>query len=87
MANNYPGLIEAYTRLEDYDNLDKIANELPDNSPLLADLGERFQIMGIAKSAVKCFERIGDVKRAVDCAVLLNAWNFAVELAERHNFM
>lgn len=42
IANNYVGLIEAYTRLEDYDSLDKLANELPENSPLLADLGERF---------------------------------------------
>jgi len=44
-------------------------------------------LMGMAKSAIKCFEKFGDVKRAIDCAVLLNAWNFAVELAERHNFV
>jgi WD repeat-containing protein 35 len=30
---------------------------------------------------------MGDYKRAIDCAVILNAWNYAVELAERHNFM
>lgn len=86
-ANNYEGLIEAYTRLEDYDSLEKLASDLPEGSPLLNELGERFQLMGLARSAVKCFEKTGDVKRAIDCAVLLNAWNYAVELAERHNFM
>lgn len=34
-ANNYEGLIEAYTRLEDYENLEKLANEIPEGSPLL----------------------------------------------------
>ena len=41
-ANNYEGLIEAYLRLEDYDALEKLANDLPEGSPLLPDLGERF---------------------------------------------
>jgi len=43
--------------------------------------------MGLAKNAVKCFEKYGDVKKAIDCGVLLNAWNYAVELAERHQFV
>ena len=42
LANYYEGLIEAYTRIDDYDSLDKLANELPDGSPLLSDLGDRF---------------------------------------------
>lgn len=31
--------------------------------------------------------RFGDVKKAIDCCVLLNQWNQAVELAEQHNFL
>jgi WD repeat-containing protein 35 len=41
-ANYYEGLIEAYVRLEDYDSLDKLANELPEGSPMLNELGEKF---------------------------------------------
>jgi WD repeat-containing protein 35 len=40
----------------------------------------------MAENAVKCYEKCGEIKRAIDCAVLLNHWNIAVELAEKHNF-
>lgn len=40
--------------------------------------------MGLCQSAVNCYERIGKIKEAVDCAVVLNNWNIAVELSERH---
>jgi WD repeat-containing protein 35 len=42
---------------------------------------------GLAENAVKCFERGGDVKKAIDCAVLLNHWGLAVQLAETHGFV
>lgn len=51
------------------------------------DLAERFQMVGMAEYAVKCYERAGQIKTAVDCCVLLNHWNIAVELAEKHRFM
>lgn len=51
------------------------------------DLAERFQMVGMAEYAVKCYERAGQIKAAVDCCVLLNHWNIAVELAEKHRFM
>jgi WD repeat-containing protein 35 len=31
--------------------------------------------------------KAGDVKKAIDCCILLNQWNLAVELAEQHNFV
>ena len=31
--------------------------------------------------------KFGDVKKAIDCCVILNQWNLAVELAEQHNFL
>lgn len=36
---------------------------------------------------MKAYIKSGDVKKAVDCCVLLNQWNQAVELAEQHNFL
>jgi len=55
---------------------------IPQNSPLLELLGEKFQSMGLCQAAVNAFVKLGDVKRAIDCCVLLNQWNLAVELAE-----
>jgi WD repeat-containing protein 35 len=37
-------------------------------------------------SSAHFFSAGGDVKRAVDCCVLLNQWDQGVALAERHNF-
>lgn len=43
--------------------------------------------MGLCESASKAYLKSGDVKKAIDCCVLLNQWNMAVELAEQHNFL
>jgi len=67
--------------------LEKLIAVLPENSPILDALGERFQSMGLCDSATKSYLRMGDVKKAIDCCVLLNQWNSAVELAEQHNFL
>lgn len=86
-AKNYDGLIDAYTRLEDYESLEKIMPEIPEGTSQLLALGDKFQSVGMCEAAVKCFERCNEIKRAIDCCVLLNHWNIAVELAEQHNFM
>lgn len=43
--------------------------------------------MGLCQAAVNAFVKFGDVKRAIDCCVLLNQWHLAVELAEQNNFV
>eukprot|EP00825_Cyclidium_porcatum_P027778 TRINITY_DN2999_c0_g1_i2.p1 TRINITY_DN2999_c0_g1~~TRINITY_DN2999_c0_g1_i2.p1 ORF type:complete len:325 (+),score=59.13 TRINITY_DN2999_c0_g1_i2:176-1150(+) len=86
LGKNYEGLVEAYSRLEQYDLLEQLISEIPDRTQLLLTLGEKFQSVGMGESAVKCFEKFGDIKRAIDCSVLLNYWNIAIELAEKYNY-
>lgn len=43
--------------------------------------------MGLCEAACQSYLKMGEVKKAVDCCVLLNQWNMAVELAEQHNFL
>jgi WD repeat-containing protein 35 len=38
----------------------------------LLDLAERFENVGICESAVICYEKAGEIKKAIDCCVLLN---------------
>ena len=85
-AKDYKGLIEAFTMLEDYDSLAQIIEEIPENDPLLNELADRFQLAGMAEYAVKCYEKLGEPKKAIDCCVLLNHWNIATELAEKHGY-
>jgi WD repeat-containing protein 35 len=40
----------------------------------------------MCEAAVEAYIKVGDVKKAIDCCILLNQWNQAVELAEQHNF-
>lgn len=79
-------MVEAYSRLEDYASLEKLIMEIPERTQLLMVLGEKFQMVGLCENAVKCFEKFGDIKRAIDCSVLLNHWNIAIDLAEKYNF-
>ena len=71
-AQDNENLIDAYYRMEDTANMEKLVNVLPENSPLLEKLGERFQSLGMSEAAVNSYVRGGDVKRAIDCCVLLN---------------
>ncbi|KAL4456550.1 hypothetical protein ABPG74_000657 [Tetrahymena malaccensis] len=87
LAKYNPGLIEAYTRIQDYESLEKLIAEIPERNELLQDMGDRFQQAGLCDAAVRCYEKFGDIKQAIDCCVLLNHWNLAVELAEQYNFV
>ena len=86
-AHDNESLVEAYFKLEDFDKLEELIRILPENSPILDTLGERFQSMGLCEAACQSYLKMGEVKKAVDCCVLLNQWNMAVELAEQHNFL
>jgi WD repeat-containing protein 35 len=61
-----------------------VVQELPENDPTLLELAERFKYAGLAQPAVKCYERCSQPKAAVDCCVLLNQWDLAIELAEKY---
>lgn len=65
-------LIECYYMLEDFDALEKVMRTLPEKSPLLLNIGDKFMVMGIFQPAVAAFLKAGDVKAAVDCCVTLN---------------
>jgi WD repeat-containing protein 35 len=72
--------------LEDFASLEKFIHMLPEGSPVLLDIGEKLQSVGLGAEAVHSFLKSGDIKAAVDCCVVLNQWDSAVELAEAHNF-
>jgi WD repeat-containing protein 35 len=80
-------LIDIYYRMEDFENLLKLVASLPENSPILENLGDKFVSVGICEGAVQSYVRLGNVKKAIDACILLNQWNQAVELAEQHNFL
>lgn len=85
-AKNAEALVDCFYILEDFDNLEALTYRLPEGSPLLQNIGLKLQSVGLSEAAVNAFLKAGDVKAAVDCCVLLNQWDQAVELAETHEF-
>ena len=85
-AKNTERLVDCFYGLEDYVGLEKLINTLPEGSHVLTNIGEKFVSVGLCEQAVTAYIRSGDVKAAVDACVLLNQWDQAVELAERHSF-
>jgi WD repeat-containing protein 35 len=80
-------LIDCYFRSEQWSSMERLAEEIPaENVEHLNDLGERFRRAGMCGPAVDAFLKAGSVKAAVDCCVLLNQWDRAVELAQEHDF-
>uniref|UniRef100_A0A7S1KLL8 Anaphase-promoting complex subunit 4 WD40 domain-containing protein n=1 Tax=Percolomonas cosmopolitus TaxID=63605 RepID=A0A7S1KLL8_9EUKA len=85
-SRNYEKLVECYFRLEDYRKLENLIDKLPEGSPLLAKIGQKFASVGIGENAVKAYLRGGDTETAVNTCVELNQWDKAVELAEKYKF-
>ena len=44
-----------------------------------------FVSVGLCEQAALAFEKCGKVKEAIDCCVLLNQWDLAINLAKEHN--
>mmetsp|Transcript_20542 Transcript_20542/g.58181 ORF Transcript_20542/g.58181 Transcript_20542/m.58181 type:complete len:1228 (-) Transcript_20542:92-3775(-) len=85
-AQNNAALVDTYYFLEDYEALERLINYLPEGSPLLRDIGNKFSLVGLCEQSVAAFMRNGDVKTAVDTCVMLNQWDSAVNLAQQNNF-
>jgi len=85
-AKDPASLIECYYLLEEYASLEKLVRVIPEGSPLLKDIGRKFQSVGMSEAASLAFLKAGDVKAAIDCCVLLNDWDKAVQLAQEHEF-
>eukprot|EP00611_Tribonema_gayanum_P003293 TRINITY_DN12557_c0_g2_i1.p1 TRINITY_DN12557_c0_g2~~TRINITY_DN12557_c0_g2_i1.p1 ORF type:complete len:1278 (+),score=471.21 TRINITY_DN12557_c0_g2_i1:111-3836(+) len=89
-ARNMPQLVECYLRLEEYSLLGDLIGTLPAdtsaNQQLLAATGKRLQSLGQATLAATAFVKAGDVKAAIDSAVLVSRWDMAVELAAQHEY-
>eukprot|EP00003_Mantamonas_plastica_P005395 TRINITY_DN1432_c0_g2_i2.p1 TRINITY_DN1432_c0_g2~~TRINITY_DN1432_c0_g2_i2.p1 ORF type:complete len:683 (-),score=224.60 TRINITY_DN1432_c0_g2_i2:311-2359(-) len=85
-SDNNARLAECYYVLDDYDSLQQLAETLPSGTPLLDDIGDKFISVGMTDAAVACFLKVSKIDKAVDSCVLLNEWDTAVALAEKHRF-
>lgn len=85
-AKDPESLIECYYLLEEYNSLEKLVRVIPENSPVLIDIARKFQSVGMSQAACTAYLKAGDVKAAIDCCVLLNQWDQAVELAQEYEF-
>jgi len=87
LSKNYEKLVDAYFNIEDFEGMKGIIEIVPEGNNLLMEIGEKLQSVGLCDEAVDAFLKAGNVKRALDCCVLLNQWAKAVELAEKYNFV
>jgi len=85
-AKNSMRLIHCFYALEDYQGLQTLLTVIPEGSPNLIDLGDKFMSVGLCTQAVSAFLKAGEVKKAVNCCVFLHQWDQAIALAEEHEF-
>jgi WD repeat-containing protein 35 len=79
-------MVNAFYFLEDFHGIERVMHMLPDGNELLITIAEQFASVGLSEQAISAYLKAGDIKGAIDCCVLLNQWDRAVELAEQHNF-
>lgn len=85
-CNNYEKLAECYYRLQMFSELTALAIEIPDGTPVLNVLATMFDSVGMYEQAVEVHLRNNNPRAAVDCCILQNRWEKALELAEQHDF-
>lgn len=85
-GRNTEKLVECYSIVDDYDNLEKVMYNLPENHVLLKFIANKFSAVGLSDQAVTAYLKQGNIKAAIDTCVQLNKWNTAIELAETHKF-
>lgn len=79
-------MVDAYSNMENYEELELLIPELQQGDPLLEVLAEKFALVGLCENAAKCYQKMNLIKEAIDCCVLYNHWNIAVDLADQYNF-
>ncbi|XP_017844567.1 WD repeat-containing protein 35 isoform X1 [Drosophila busckii] len=78
------GYIDSLYHLEQFDELEKCVEKLPEKSPLLTKLADMLSSVGMCSEAVQAYLKFGDQKAAVNACVNLRQWGQAVELAQRY---
>ena len=68
-AKNAVMQVRCYYKLEDYQAMEKLIALLPDGSPTLKEIGEKFASVGMATEAAAAYLKSGDVKAAIDSCV------------------
>lgn len=83
-AHDIEGLIKSLYHLEKYDELEACIGKLEERNPLLAQLGQMLESVGMCYQAVTAYLKLGDTKAAVNACVNLRNWGQAVELAQKY---
>ena len=85
-SRNMERLSDCLYRLELFGDLAELRLDIPDGTPLLNTLATRFSSLGMHEEAVDCYIRCNNVKAAIDCCVIQNRWDTALQLAEEHDY-
>ncbi|KAM7344254.1 intraflagellar transport protein Oseg4 [Cochliomyia hominivorax] len=82
-SHDIEGLMESLYHLEQFEELEKCIDKLPEKSPLLSKIAEMLASVGMCSEAVNAYLKLGDPKSAVNTCVNLRQWGQAVELAQK----
>jgi len=99
-AKDLPRMAECYFKLGDLQSLARLVPSVPvgaladsdetssgNSAPvLLVEMASWLESSGAHEAAVECYLKAGEPRKAIDCAVLLNQWAKAVELAEEFDY-
>lgn len=78
-------LVECYYVVERYSAIVDLIDVLPEGNALLQNIGKKLQSIGLSEAAARAFVKANDIKAAVDCCVLSNHWDTAVDLAQQYS--
>eukprot|EP00040_Diaphanoeca_grandis_P015836 m.81289 g.81289 ORF g.81289 m.81289 type:complete len:1161 (-) comp25403_c0_seq3:252-3734(-) len=74
-------LAECYYMMESYSDLESMIYSLPENDPLLPDIGKMFLAVGMCEPSVAAYNKCGQFQQSIAACVALNQWDLAVEVA------
>ncbi|ESN95650.1 hypothetical protein HELRODRAFT_86462, partial [Helobdella robusta] len=77
--------IECCYMLQDYESLKNIIINVPDDHPILMELGRFFTILGMCREAVQAYLKCKMIDEAINACIFLNQWSLAIDIGNDHN--
>lgn len=82
-SDNHESLKTCLIKLEDYDEIENLVKSNPDLNDL--QLAQYLQSIGMCEQAIQIYLNCDKKEKAIDCAISLNEWQKAIQLAQRYS--
>jgi WD repeat-containing protein 35 len=86
MSKNYTRLVDCYYFEQDFESLERLMMRLPDHTPVLRLIADRFSSIGMCYEASLALIKLSDIESAIHLCINNHRWSTAIQIAEKYKY-